>query len=396
MDFSNIKVYLKDKMERFKFSNLKEQFIKKHALRLRVYETMLDYMNSPSTKGDLGYFSWYTDQLDRRSNKSPLLARVYYSATKTKNDQSFRNFLNHCMTKVSVGDDMKTVLRDFMPDDEYNLYLSNTSSDQKPIITGLMTVCKDKMETSKMITSIISSNLFIIVFSGIVHTVLFNALYLSFLSGEIIYTDNVPDRDLTPLEQNYYRYMVIINYWYLFIGGTISFALFLKWSVKNWCNKGIQLREELFDFLPPYSINKVKTQYEIVMMIYYNLSSGKKWLESLELIKRLSSPYAKYQIDKIIRRTPNNKPNEALNIFYMGAAGDYIDSRSAGRNFVEVLEESVVTLQIAKMALIEKITDRIKKFVILPVVWGGIAFSAIPVFMHILSLASEAQSAGGG
>jgi len=396
MNFNNIKGYLKVKGDNLKFSNLKEQFKKKHPLRLRFYETLLDYMNSPNSNGDLGYFAWYTNQLDRRSNKSPFLARTYYAATKTKNDQTFRNFLDHCMRKVALGDDMKVILKEFMPDDEYNLYLSNSASDQKPIVIGLTTVCKDKIETSKMISSIISSNLFIIIFSGIVHTVLYNALYLSFLSGEIIYTDNVPDRALTPLEQNYYRYVILIDYWYLFVGGIAGLSLFLKWSVKNWCKRGVQLREELFDFLPPFSINKVKIQYEIVMMMYYNLSSGKKWLESLELIKRLATPYAKYQIDRIIRRSPNHKPNEALNIFYMGAAGDYIDSRSAGRNFVEVLQESVVSLQVAKMIMIEGITNKIKKFVILPIVWGSIAFSAVPIFMHILSLAQDAQSAGAG
>lgn len=396
MKLDNIKVYLKDKMAELKLSNMKEKFIKTHSLRIRLYETILDYMSSPSSKGDLAYFSWYKEQLDRRSNKSAFFARVYYSLTKTKNDQTFRDLLDFSMSRMAVGDDIKSIMRNFMPDDEYNLYQSNTSSNQKPIFDGLLTVAKNKMETSALIMSIFTSNIFVIFFSIIVHAVLYNALYLSFLSGEIIYTDNVPDRELSPLETNYYRYMVVINYWYLFLGGIISFAALIKWSIGNWCNKGVKLREEFFDFLPPYSINKIKTQYEIVMMLYYNLNSGKKWLESLELIKRLSTPYARFQIDKIIRRATNSKPNEALNIFYMGAAGDYIDSRSAGRNFVEVLGESIVSLQIAKMALINKITKTIAKFIVLPIVWGGIAFSAAPVFIHILSLASDARSASGG
>jgi len=353
-------------------------------------------MNSPGTTGDLGYFAWYTDQLNRRSNKSPFIARLYYSLTKTKNDQTFRTFLTYCMSRISIGEDMKTVLRNFIPDDEYNLYLSNTASDQRPIIKGLMTVCKDKIETSKMISGIITSNLFTILFAVVVHLVIFNALYLSLLPGEIIYTDNIPERELTAMEANYYRYLVLKDYWYFFAAGFIGIVVGLRWSITNWNNRAVQLREELFDFLPPYSINKVKIQYEIIMMLFYNLKSGKKWLESLELIKRLATPYAKFQIDKIIRRTPNHKPNEALNIFYMGTAGDYIDSRSAGRNFVEVLEESIISLQIAKMELIEGITGKVKKFVIAPIVWGSIAASAVPVFTHILNLAKEAQSAGAG
>ena len=77
----------------------------------------------------------------------------------------------------------------------------------------------------------------------------------------------------------------------------------------------------------------------------------------------------------------------------MGEAGDYIDSRSAGKNFVEVLESSVITLQVKKMEMIEKITSVIKKFIVLPLVWGGIALSGVPVFVHILNLAKDAQSA---
>ena len=395
MDFGNIAVYLKGKTDALAFSNLKEQFKKKHNLRMRVYDTLLDYMNTPGTKGDNGYFAWYTNQLNRRAEKSPYMARLYFKARKIKNDQTVRNFLDHCMKRMALGDDMKTVLKDFIPDDEYNLYLSNTKSDQRSIIEALKVVCKDKIETAKMIGSVISSNLFIIVFSVVVHVVIYNFLYKALLPSDVLYLEVIPDRELTPMESNYYIYKALINYWYVFLAGLISIIILLRWSIKNWTTRMIILREEFFDFLPPYSINKVKIQYEIIMMIYYNLDSGKKWLESLELIKRLSTPYAKHHIDKIIRRTPTNKPNEALNIFYMGAAGDYIDSRSAGRNFIEVLGESVISLQLAKMALIEGITSKIKKFVVIPLVWSGIGISAVPVFIHILSIAKSAQDAAG-
>ena len=332
MDFDNIKVYLKGKADKLAFSNLKEQFKKKHKLRMRLYETLLDYMSTPGTTGDNGYFAWYTNQLDRRADKSPFMARVYFKARKIQNDQTFRNFLNHCIKRISLGDDMKVVLRDFMPDDEYNLYQSNTKSDQRPIIEALKVVCKDKMDTAKLVGSIISSNLFTIMFSVVVHIVIYNFLYKSLLPAEILYVEGVPDRELSPMESNYYKYKTLTDFWYLFLSAVISLTILLKWSIKNWTNRLVTLREEFFDFLPPYSLNKVKIQYEIIMMLYYNLESGKKWLESLELIKRLSTPYAKHQIDKIIRRTPTSKPNEAINIFYMGAAGDHIDSRSAGRN----------------------------------------------------------------
>tara|TARA_R110001583_G_scaffold88876_7_gene230034 strand:+ start:2183 stop:3370 length:1188 start_codon:yes stop_codon:yes gene_type:complete len=395
MDFGNIKAYIKEKTDAFAFSNLKEKFRKKHQLRLRIYETLLDYMNTPGATGDNGYFSWYKNQLNRRADKSPYIARAYFKVRKIQNDQTFRDFLQHCMNRIALGDDMKAVLRDFMPDDEYNLYLSNTKSDQRPIMDALTVVCKDKIATSKLIGSIITSNLFIILFSVIVHVVVYNALYKALLPAEVLYLDAVPDRELTPMEWNYYKYKLLIDYWYFFLGGVVSFIVLLLWSNKNWSNRGVKLREELFDFLPPYSIRKLKTQYEIVMMLYYNLESGKKWLESLELIKKLSTPYAKYQIDKIIRRTPTHKPNEALNIFYMGAAGDYIDSRSAGLSFVDVLGESVISLQLAKMELIEGITNTIKKFIVLPLVWGGIALSTAPVIIHIISIAKEAQSAAG-
>lgn len=395
MDFGNIKTYLKWKADALIFSNLKEQFKKKHILRMRIYDTLLDYMNTPGTTGDNGYFAWYTNQLNRRAEKSPYAARLYFKARNINNDQTFRNFLNHCMKRTSLGDDMKVVLKDFIPDDEYNLYLSNTKSDQRSIIEALKVVCKDKMETSKLIGSIIFSNLFIIIFSVVVHVVIYNFLYKALLPAEVLYIEGIPDRELTPMESNYYMYKTLINYWHVFLATLISLILLLRWSIKNWTTRLIILREEFFDFLPPYSINKVKIQYEILMMLYYNLESGKKWLESLELIKRLSTPYAKHHIDKIIRRTPTNKPNEALNIFYMGAAGDYIDSRSAGRNFVEVLGESVISLQVAKMELIEGITSKIKTFVVIPLVWGGIALSAVPVFIHILSIAQNAQNAAG-
>jgi hypothetical protein len=393
MDFSNIKANLLKYREKLKLSNMKEGFLKKHDKRLRIYETMLDYMNASGVSGDLGYFSWYENQLDRRVNKSTVFQKLFYKITNTRNDQSFRNFLDYCIDKTSRGESMKSVMKDFMPDDEYNLFTSNTSSDQRPVIKALENVCKDKITTSKLIVSIFTSNLFLLAFSAVVHVIFYATLYDSFLDAEILYGETVPDRPLTLMEENFYRYKFIIDYWFIICAGVAGFTLGLRWAIKNWCKRGVDIREQFFDFLPPFSVNKITTQYQIVMMLYYNLSSGKKWLESLELIKRLSSPYAKHQIDKIIRRTPNSKPNEALNIFYMGEAGDYIDSRSAGKNFVEVLESSVITLQVKKMEMIEKITSVIKKFIVLPLVWGGIALSGVPVFVHILNLAKDAQSA---
>ena len=100
MDFSNIKANLLKYREKLKLSNMKEGFLKKHDKRLRIYETMLDYMNASGVSGDLGYFSWYENQLDRRVNKSTVFQKLFYKITNTRNDQSFRNFLDYCIDKT--------------------------------------------------------------------------------------------------------------------------------------------------------------------------------------------------------------------------------------------------------------------------------------------------------
>jgi hypothetical protein len=388
---ASIKDWYEGVSKKLSFFNMKQNLTKKHKNRLTIYNTMLDFMNASANSSDISYFSWHLDQIERRSSKAPFLKRTFLGLLGKKNDQSTRDFLQYGMDRARI-EEMKDIMKNFMPLDEYSLYKSDDSSDQRPIIGSLIHMCEEKIKTSEQIRAIITSNLFIILFAFGIHYIAVNDLYPAFLPADVIYGDK-PDRELSALENNWYIYSWILDNWLLSIGSIGAVFIGIGVSMNKWYKRGVVLRKEFFDFLPPYSIHKITGQYQIILMIYFYLKSGKKWLDALDDVRRLSNNYIQKQVDEIILRSSSLPSHEALNTFYMGEMGDIIESRTSRDSLLTTLENTMGILEEKKAKTIENITTVLKRFLVIPLVWGSVALSLVPIALHIANMIQEAQAA---
>jgi type II secretory pathway component PulF len=389
--FTVVNEEVQGRLAKLKFSNLLQQFTKKHDRRLMIYNTILDFMNSSTNTSDIKYFAFHLQQIDRRATKSPFFMRRWLQLTKTKNEQVIRDFLGHCIERSRI-DEMKNILKPFMPLDEYSLYMSDDSSDQRPIIQSLIKMCEEKIETAKQLKAIVTGNAFIIFFACIIHYIAVSALYPSFLPADVLYGDR-PTRELTVMENNWFIYQWIFNNIIMVAGVLGALAFSIGYSMNNWHKRGISIRKEFLDFLPPYSIHKITGQYQIVLMTYFYLRSGKKWLDTLDAVRRLSPKYIQRQIDEIIMRSSSRPSEQALNTFYMGELGDIIESRVSRDSLEKTLEGTLSILQKRKLESIAKTTSRLKLYFVVPLVWGSVAYSLVPIAFHIGGMIAEAQAA---
>ena len=123
------------------------------------------------------------------------------------------------------------------------------------------------------------------------------------------------------------------------------------------------------------------------------MKSGKKWLDALDDVRRLSNNYIQKQVDEIILRSSSLPSHEALNTFYMGEMGDIIESRTSRDSLLTTLENTMGILEEKKAKTIENITTVLKRFLVIPLVWGSVALSLVPIALHIANMIQEAQAA---
>lgn len=384
----NIKDFLEETSEKYQKSNFKTDVSR----RVRYYSLLRDYINSPGASTAEAFFSWYPAQLNLRMEKSPALVRMFYQLTKSKNDASFRLFLDDAASRHEVGEGLVSILRDWIPDDELRVISSSASSDITDSLDILIDMCQDKINNQKQLTDAITSNMPLLLITVLLHYIIFSMLYTSFVSPSIL-EGTKEFSTLTLIEQRYLQY-----YWLsqplnlAFIVGIFAGAIYgLKWSVQNWFEKGNWLREEVFDFLPPWSLSKINQQYQVLMVINNFFKSGASFSEALLHAKKGAPPYVQYQIDKILSNS-SVQANEAINIQFFGEMGNIIRERASHIPLQDAIQSLVPTLRQMKKDKFEK-TIRISTWVtIKPLAYGSLALALSPVVMYFVDLMSSMQS----
>jgi intein/homing endonuclease len=371
---------------------LVESFQKKNHLRLRFYTALLDYIQSTDSQNTNTFFSWYLERIDKRDGKTAHIIRLIQKVTKKKSDGKFRSFLGHCVADNGKGRDFATIIKPWLPLDEYQLLSANKSSDYSDVLGALIEIVKDKVDSGKLVTSAISSLAPTAIVIGIVHAVLAAVLYPSFITSSVI--EGVPpsDREMTTLETRYMSYLTLIDNPILIASAFVVFFSVIYWSVGNWSKRGLFIREQYFDFLPPYSLSKINNQYQISLLIYHYMHAGVKWINALQAIQKISTPYVKQVVDQVIQRSVKRKPGEALNIFFMGETGDMIEDRAAKKELTSALEKILPTLREKKNEAFQNTVDLTAKVIFKPIAWGSAVYFLAPVLMHIFSMMQAAQN----
>lgn len=359
--------------------------------RLRYYQLLRDYINSPGSTTAEAFFSWYPEQLDKRAEAGPVIAKTFRRITKSKSDASFRVFLADGALRHESGEGLTSILQDWIPDDELRVLLASSSSDITNSLDVLIDICQDKINNAKQITDAISSNTPLILIAFLLHWILYSMLYTSFVSPSIV-EDTRPFSEFSLLEQRYIQYHWIsqIQNALLASGILVIILLFFNWSVKNWSERGVRLREEFFDFLPPYSLSKINQQYQVLMVVNNFFEAGSSFSEALTQAKKGSSPYVSYQIDKILANS-STKANEAINTLFFGELGSIIRERGEHVPLQQAIKALVPTMRAMKKEKFDRAIKWSTLITIKPIIYLSFAYAIFPIVMYFVEIMTTMQ-----
>lgn len=381
---------LKEKKNEISIKVQRNNFKTDTSRRLRYYVLLRDYINSPGATTAESFFKWYPRQLDLRMEKAPAISRGFFKLTNGKNEVSMRTFLDEGASRNDEGEGLVSILKDWIPDDELRVISASASSDITKALDVLIDMAQDKISNRKQITDAISANLPLIIITFILHYIIFTMLYTSFVSPGLVET--LDHSKLTPIESNYLTY-----YWLTQpLNATLTLAVIgalifgLSWSVKNWHKRAVVLREEFFDFLPPWSLSKINQQYQVLMVINNFFDSGSSFQDALFQARKGANPYVQRQIDKIISNS-SIPANEAINILFFGEMGSIIRERGEHVPLQQAIKSLVPTLKKIKKDKFERSIKIMAMTTIKPMAYFSLAWALWPIILYFVDLLSGLQ-----
>lgn len=379
MDILNFVADMANKLNNIGEAAQKDTIRKKPAIRKRFYMLVKDYQSSAGTKPLNDFFEWYINQLDKRMEVAPQWLDFWYKITKKKNDQSLRSFLEACHR--SDIPDFKEKIKDWIPSDEYMILASQKKSDITDGLDIVIGLCDEKEEAGKQIATILSASLPTLIIGIGFHSLLYGFIYPVFVR----ISDSDTWATMTDAEQVLFIYEWIASYYYVILGTIIGLAVFITQSIKKWSKRGMFFRENYVDFMPPYSVSKMTAQYNIVSLTYNYLRCGMSEYDAIMEMKRGSSDYVAYQVDKITNQV-NVKTTDAFNTLFMGEFGCDVAERGQYVNLQEALGELVDGMKQRRSETITKIINRTFKFTLKPIVFGSIGLALVPLIMEIANM----------
>lgn len=373
-------------IKKLKAAALRDSVKKKTPIRRRFYVTLKDFIQGAGNRPPHAYFSWYEKQLDTRMKVQPSWKKAYYRLTKTKSDQTFRSFLKACDRETSKTSDFFSIIKAWLPDDEFRILKSAQSSDIRREINLAIQVCEEKERSRQKIISIIKKNIPLFVIGFVIHTILYQFVYANFVSMSEI--QGVSFFDLSLPEKNYVVYEFFLGNWLAILMALSAFFAFLAWSNKNWHKKGFNIRVNYFDFIPPYSISKIKEQYNFLMLLNSFIQSGKNFQDALDETAAGASPYVKRHIAEI-KRQSTKAANEAINIPFLGEYGCDIRDRGENISLSEAISELLPDISRRKDEKMDAVVGISMWLTTKPLVYGTLGISAAGVVMSILELVTS-------
>jgi hypothetical protein len=380
----DIKYVVENSLVKINDTFAKDAIKKKHKIRVRFYQLVKDYINSPGSESPNAFFDWYLEQLDRRIENKPEMIKVYYSLTGQKNEQSFRAFLVKCRDDLAINPKFIDVLRDWLPRDELQIIDSTSSSDISDVLDIAIEMANDKQIASEQIKGAIFSNLPLILIGGFFHWFIYEFVYRSFVIPGFADTKNW--EDMIMVEKNY-----VIYEWFMQSTSWITLALvfigtyaFFSWSIRSWHIRLVHIRENYFDYLPPYSLSKINNQYGIIMIINNFMKSGKSFGDALEQAIDGASPYIRMQVEKIIGNS-GAKANDAINTFYLGDYGSDIQERGNHIPLEQAMDSLLPAMKKIRKDKFDKTINITLMLTLKPAIYASFGLALIPLFIQIFA-----------
>ncbi|MEG3764891.1 hypothetical protein [Alteromonas sp. 14N.309.X.WAT.G.H12] len=367
-----------------KLSNLgeaasKDTIRKKPAIRKRFYMLVKDYLSSSGTKPLNDFFEWYITQLDKRMEIAPQWQNVWYRLTRSKNSSNLRSFLEACHR--SDNPDFKEKIKDWIPQDEYMILASQQKSDITEGLLIVIDICEEKENTGKQAVKIFFAALPSLVTAAAMHTVLYKFVYPVFVRIDARDTWDIMNAG----QKVYFMYNWLSAYSIplFIILAILTKLLFI--SVRNWSKRGMFFRENYIDCIPPYSLSKLKAQYNIVSLTYNYLRCGLSDFDAISEVKNGSDKYTAYQVGKITNQV-NVKTTDAFNTLFMGDYGCDIAERGQYVNLQESLKELMGGMKERYVERVNVFNKILFTYFLNIVVYGSIAASIVPLIFAIGSM----------
>lgn len=369
----------------------RSEFRKKHALRLSFYELLMDYVSSAGKVNPTSFFFWYLVQLEKNGDKSSIVVSKFRQWTKSKSNGSMRFMLEDCASKLRGNPNLflGDVLKDWVPEDELMILNIRTDSDISEQLGIVREMAQDKIDAAEMVSNAIKENRVMFFVLGTFHYILYDILYKSLITSPAI-TEPGYSGALTEIDKSFLVYDWFMNYGNIALI-FIIFALIaygFNYSIKNWCERGVYWREVLFDFIPPYSLSKLTTQYNIIMKLSSYMKSGYGYFNALAQCKNGASKYAIYQIEQIEKRIAL-QPHQSINTYYMGEFGNLIEARGERADLQDAIETLVPKLKKMRRDKFNAILATTIGVTVKPLMWGSIVMALFPIVMYIIGVFSD-------
>lgn len=362
----------------------KDAVKKKHTIRIRFYGLVKGYINSPGSESPNAFFDWYLEQLDKRMECRPQWAQAYFKVSGQKNEQSLRSFLEKCRNELTEKPSFTEVIKEWVPQDEYQIIASTSSSDISDVLDLAVEMAEEKQTTSEQIKGAIFSNLPLILIGVFFHWFIYSFIYKSFVTPG--FAERKIWEDMTIVEQNYmiYEWFMNTGNLVLFIAVLVAVGVAIGWSIKNWHKRGVFIREHYIDYLPPYSLSKINSQYNILMVINNFMKSGKSFGDSVEKVLEGASPYVRMQVSKIISNS-SAKANDAINIFYLGEYGSDVQERGNHIPLEQAIDSLLPAIKKSKSEKFDKTVKISMMVTFKPLIYLSFGYALIPVLMQIFT-----------
>lgn len=378
---------LKKTISKLNEAKAKDEFKSKTEKRLRFYTLLHDYINSPGSGAPDSFFETYLLSLDRRAQKFPDWVKWIAKQMKSENEANLRSFLRICHQRHLIGDTFLDIIKPWLPEDEFRLLKASRSSDISEALSIVIDICHEKISARELVMSSVMKNIPLLMVAGIVHWVLFQFLYSTFVNEYNIQTYD-SFSSLTWLEQNYIRYIWLYNYWWVVVGGVVATYFAFKLSMEHWHKKGVYIREQFVDYIPPYSLYKLTQQYQLILIVSSFMRSGASFSSALEQAREGAKPFVKMQINRILSDSAT-KAHIAFNIPFLGDAGNQIEERAKYVSLKKAMTSLLPRLQQEKKEKFEKGIGFMTLITVKPMVYGSLVYSFIPIVIELKSYIPE-------
>jgi len=354
-----------DKIKKIYTDSARRSFIKNTKTRISLFKVLISSMNyKDSIKNSI---TKRREKLAKRHQKKNYLVRRF-----SKPGAKEMPFLNHVNAKLLEGNNFAEATKGWLTVNEQMLIESGSSGDLGKSI-GMALSLLEKISVMRKI--IYKSMAY-----PIVLLVVFLVMILAFSFKIMPLLVSISDTESwTGSQLALYEFCLFFEANVAYILATMFVISVIVFKTLPFWTGRIRY---FFDNISPWSIYKELNAGIFLISLSSLIESGNTPLQAFQKLKKQSSRYVEYEIDKMIKATNRaTPPAEAINTGFLGDIGDDIEDISEHGDFQKILKSYGQEAIEQIIENIERKTNNIKNllmaFVVGFMIWGYTSFISI-------------------